>query len=94
MHNDPVELSESLLFGASVVSLEGKLFPAQRSAQLVRQFGIQEHLCENPFHFSQRATDLALGKKKMHGIKNSKKQQTELNDVDTFVAKLRKEISS
>ena len=94
VHNDPVELSESLLSGASVVSLEGKLFPAQHSAQLMRQFGIQEHLCENPFHFSQHATALALGKKEMHGIKNSKKHQSELNNVDAFVAKLRKEICS
>lgn len=91
-NNDPVALSDCLLKGATVVTLHGDLYPAQRSTQLLKQLGMDKDICETPYDFIQHALALANGDKKLSPLTASKKHQTKLTNIDEFVKHFRKTI--
>jgi len=80
-HNDPIALSESLLNGATVVTLHGDLYPAQRNTQLLKQLELDADICKTPYEFTQYAVALAKRNQNLTPLTASKKHQEKLTNI-------------
>jgi len=90
IHNNPVHLVDALFNNATVLTLSGPLFPAQQSALLVKQLGLDDYVCDTQASFIQRAVELANGKQAMAVFTEFQAYKDKLSDTNTFASRLRK----
>ena len=90
-HNDPIALSDALLLGANLVSLNGTHFPGQQSLRLITQLEMDNDVNETEYEFIQAAVNLAKNGVEKNESHVSKPVEL-LSDVDAFAKLIRKVI--
>lgn len=89
IQNDPVQLSSAIFDGATVVTIKGKLFPAQHSHGVMQQLGFESDVSTTEYAFMQRAVALANGEQSLSPLDNRSEKQKEWSDVSSFTKHFR-----
>ncbi len=91
IENDPVAVMSALDQGATIVALNGELYPAQHTARLFRQCGLDDQLNSSPASYKQHALDLAHSMD-AETFLPSKVDRTHITDINRFINIFRKAI--
>lgn len=89
VYNNPVAVSSALRSGACVVATKGALFPAQQTAAIFKQVGLEHTLSETPLEYAERAIALARGLKSPAIATTEQLDQSNLNNVEAFAKSFR-----
>ena len=84
-YNAIAKASTALISGANVITLEGELFPAKRTAALLEQTNHSQWICKTEQEYIELATELISSKKKNSQIKKNIKSSG-INDFSKFSA--------
>lgn len=89
VYNDPVAVSGALRSGACIVAMKGALFPAQQTAFLLEQVGLENTISETPMDYAKRAIDLARGIRNPAMVTPEQWDQSGLNNLELFAKHFR-----
>ena len=84
-YNAIAKASTALINGANVITLEGELFPAKRTAALLAQTKHSQWICKTEQDYIKLATELISSKKKNSQIKKNIKSSG-IDDLSKFAA--------
>ena len=82
-YNAIAKSSHAVMSGANIVTLTGELFPAQRTTNLLQQFGKNDWVCENEQEYIEKVLELIDNKYKNPRIKSQIKS-SKIDDISHF----------